>query len=146
MLNKLDVDCYIIDDSVQFVANSYLSYELGSVTFELPPDIVLLNASPFDIGSIAIKAAERSSIYNKPSGYNFDDVAKVLGYKTYTNLKRKSKTIHISRRNGSNFFEICTLDKKKRMFDVSDEVQVPINDLEKIGDAILKFTKKLEDF
>jgi hypothetical protein len=111
MIDRLDIDAYVIEGVIHLIPNS--ASEDGSVVFEVPSEECRLNAPDEEIGASILRAAERCREGSDLGGATFDEVAKVLGFRSNAALNKKLIPFHISRRGGSDAITVRPMRREK---------------------------------
>jgi hypothetical protein len=111
MIDRFDVDGYAIGGLLHLIPNS--SSPEGSVVFELPPETCTLDCPHQEMGAAIVRAAWRCREGENLQGSNSDGVAKVLGYKSNADIRKKVVPIGISRRKGSATLSVTPMRRER---------------------------------
>ena len=132
MIDRLDIDGYVIEGVIHLIPNS--ASEDGSVVFEVPSEDCRLDAPDEEIGASILRAAQRCREGSDVVGATFDEVAKSLGFRSYAALNKKCVQFHISRRNGSDTITVRPMRREKSQLVLTEQrFEVSISDSSGIG-------------
>lgn len=137
MQERLDVHGYVLGDELILVPGSPTpDYR---VVFELPPERASLTDDDEAIGHAVLRAALRCRgiVHEVPS--QADDMARALGFKSESDLRRQSASIAVSRRHGQPTIDILPTRKEKGRFVFMDiEIPALISSAPDVGRAVRK--------
>lgn len=135
MQERLDVHGYVLGDELILVPGSQTpDYR---VVFELPPERASLSADDETLGRVVLRAAERCRGVVDEVPSQADDMARALGFKSESELRRKSKCIAVSRRHGTPTLDVLPTRKEKgRFVFMKTEIPALIASVEDVGQAI----------
>lgn len=137
MISNLSISAYIRGNVISIIPESKnVNFDIVS---ELPPIIVSMEATNYEVGEKVLIAAEKCRENATDQATSINSILALFGEKTYSSLIKKSGYALIARQVGEEYFTIFPGKRSKGGYEFTDvSFQANFDEKESIGEILKK--------